>query len=57
MQKGEEAKLKLTADALKGLESLSDFKYHKMSSQDVLAQMNTDMEQGLTSSEAQKRQD
>ena len=29
MQKGEEAKMAATADALKKLESVSDFKYHK----------------------------
>jgi hypothetical protein len=31
MQKGEEKKAEATANALKNLDSLSDFKFHKMS--------------------------
>jgi len=55
MQKGEEAKLKVTADALKKLESISDFKFHKMSTSEVLKHFGSNIESGLTEAEATKR--
>jgi magnesium-transporting ATPase (P-type) len=54
MQKGEEAKMAATADALKKLESVSDFKYHKLSSKEVLAKLQSS-EEGLTNAQAEKR--
>lgn len=37
MQKGEEQKLKLTAEAIKNLGSVQDFKFHRMSGEEVLS--------------------
>ena len=55
MQKGEEAKLKLTADAISKLGSLADFKYHKMSSEAVVKHFNSDSSAGLSQKEAKIR--
>lgn len=54
MQKGGEAKLAATADALKNLESVSDFKYHKLSDKEVLKKLESNVEKGLTEQQAQK---
>jgi Ca2+-transporting ATPase len=48
MQKGGESKLAATADALKKLESVSDFKYHKLSDKEVLSKLESNVEKGLT---------
>jgi len=37
MQKGDEKKIAATATAIKKLKNVSDFKYHKMSTSEVLA--------------------
>lgn len=55
MQKGEESKLKITADALKKLESISDFKFHKMNAEAVLKHFNSNIDSGLSETEAMKR--
>lgn len=44
----------MTADAIKKLE-VSDFKFHKMSSDQVLKHFNSDSTKGLTSNEAELR--
>lgn len=44
-----------TADALKKLESVSDFRYHKMSDKEVLSKLESSVEKGLTEAEAEKR--
>jgi magnesium-transporting ATPase (P-type) len=54
MQKGGEAKLAATADALKKLESVADFKYHKLSDKEVLSKLETSVN-GLTDAEADQR--
>jgi Ca2+-transporting ATPase len=55
MQKGGESKLAATADALKKLESVSDFKYHKLSDKEVLKKLESNVEKGLTEVQAKKR--
>ena len=54
MQKGGEAKLAATADALKKLGSVSDFKYHKHSSEEVLDMLSSNIENGLSEEQAEK---
>ena len=55
MQKGEEKKLELTAKALRELDSLNEFKFHKMSVDEVLRQLKVDQKTGLTKKEARAR--
>jgi len=45
----------VTAEALKHLNSASDFKYHKMSQAEVVASMGTNLDRGLSSAEAAAR--
>lgn len=54
MEKGGEARLAATADALKKLESVSDFKYHKLSDKEVLTKLDSSLK-GLTDAQASKR--
>lgn len=54
MEKGGEARLAATADALKKLESVSDFKFHKLSDKEVLAKLESSLK-GLTEAQASKR--
>jgi len=56
MQKGDDKKIKATAAALSGLESIRDFKYHKMAALDVVKQLGSDWGQGLSAAEAEKRE-
>ena len=55
MDKGHDKKNKNTADAIKKLESVSEFKYHKMSADEVIAQFKSDRSKGLTDADAKKR--
>jgi hypothetical protein len=50
MEKGGESRLAATADALKKLESVSDFKYHKLSDKEVLTKLESSLK-GLTSAQ------
>lgn len=50
MQKGEEAKLKLTADALKKLGTISDFKFHSMTGDEVVKHFSSNSKNGLSDS-------
>ena len=54
MEKGEEGKLKATADAFKNLDT-KDFIFHTMETIDVLHKLESNLEQGLTSIEIEKR--
>ena len=55
MQKGDDKKIKATAAALSGLESIRDFKYHRMAGHDVVRQLGSDWGQGLSAQEGEKR--
>ena len=55
MQKGEEAKLQATAKALQKLKSVSDFNYHKLSVDECVTALKTNLKSGLTDAEVQKR--
>jgi magnesium-transporting ATPase (P-type) len=54
MEKGQEGKLKVTADALKKL-NLAEFQYHKKPVVDVVKELKTNLKTGLTSQEAEER--
>jgi Ca2+-transporting ATPase len=54
MQKGEESKIKITAEKISQLD-VKDFKYHKMDAKDIISKLNSNYEQGLTSAEAASR--
>ena len=54
MNKGEEGKLKVQAEALSKLNT-GDFQYHKKLAEDVIKQLNTNEKTGLTQVEAEKR--
>lgn len=54
MEKGQEGKLKITAKALQKLD-ISEFQYHKMSVEQVVEKLSTNLKSGLTTSEAEKR--
>ena len=54
MEKGNENKLKATAQALQKLD-LKEFQYHTKSVEEVLHELKTDMTLGLTQSEAEER--
>ncbi len=54
MEKGEEGKLKATAEALRKLDT-KDFIFHTMEGIDVLQKLDTSLDSGLTSAEAGKR--
>ena len=54
MEKGNESKLQATAEALKKLD-LKEFQYHKKSVEDVVKELGTSLERGLTLDEAEKR--
>ena len=55
MDKGHDKTNKNTADALKKLESVSEFKYHKMSAQEVTTSFGVNQASGLSWDEAKKR--
>ena len=55
MDKGHDKTNKNTADALKKLESVSEFKYHKMSGQEVTTSFGVNQASGLSWDEAKKR--
>jgi magnesium-transporting ATPase (P-type) len=55
MQKGDEKKIAATAEAIKNLKDVSDFKYHKMTAQDVLKQIDSSETQGLTKFSVEQR--
>jgi hypothetical protein len=48
MEKGQEDKLKATAEAIQKLDT-KDFKYHHMEVDQVLKEIGTNLEKGLTS--------
>ena len=54
MEKGNEGKLKATAEALKKLD-LKEFQYHKKEVREVVTELQTDLVKGLTSQEAKNR--
>ena len=54
MEKGNESKLKATAEALKKLD-LKEFQYHKKSVEEVLKELGTDLKRGITQQEADAR--
>jgi magnesium-transporting ATPase (P-type) len=54
MNKGEEGKLKVQAEALSKLNT-GDFQYHKKLAEDVIKQLTTNEKTGLTQAEAEKR--
>ena len=54
MEKGQEGKLKATAQALQKLD-IKDFKYHQQEVAEVLKELNTDIKKGLTSAEVEVR--
>lgn len=54
MEKGNEGKLKATAQALKKLD-LQEFQYHKKTVEDVVKELKTDLTTGLTQQEAEAR--
>jgi len=54
MEKGEEGKLKVTAEALKKLD-LKDFGYFKIEYQEVLKKLETSLDKGLTSKQVEER--
>jgi magnesium-transporting ATPase (P-type) len=54
MNKGEEGKLKVQAEALSKLKT-NDFQFHKKLAEDVLRQLETNEKTGLTQAEAEKR--
>jgi magnesium-transporting ATPase (P-type) len=54
MQKGEEGKLKVTAEALQKL-NISEFQYHRMEHNKVIEELKTSHQTGLSTAEAEKR--
>lgn len=54
MQKGEEAKLKAQAEAIKQL-TTDDFKFHRMGVKEVISHFKSSPFNGLTDAEAKKR--
>ncbi len=54
MEKGNENKLQATATALKKLD-LKEFQYHKKSVEDVVKELKTSLDRGLTKEEAENR--
>jgi magnesium-transporting ATPase (P-type) len=54
MQKGEEGKLKVTAEALQKL-NISEFQYHRMEHNKVMEELKTSPTTGLSTAEAEKR--
>lgn len=52
MNKGDEKKIQDTANAIKKMGAVSEFKYHKMSASDVIASFKSDGVKGLTENEA-----
>ena len=54
MEKGQENKLKVTAEALKKLD-LKEFQYHKKEVAQVVMDLQTDLKTGLSSKEAEAR--
>lgn len=54
MEKGNESKLKATAQALKKLD-LKEFQYHKKTVEEVIKDLGTDLKSGLTQGEAEAR--
>jgi magnesium-transporting ATPase (P-type) len=55
MDKGHDKKNKSTADAIKKMGSVAEFKYHKMSAEEVIATFKSDQLKGLTDAVATKR--
>src|SRR5688572_10854265 len=54
MEKGQEGKLKVIAGALKKLD-ISEFTYHKLTAEEVMQGLGTNLEQGLSQKEADAR--
>jgi len=52
MQKGDDKKIENTANAIKKLGAVSDFKFHKMEGDDVVANFKSNKTKGLTDKEA-----
>lgn len=55
MQKGDEKKIIDTANAIKKLGAVSEFKYHKMSVAEVIANFKSEVAKGLSDNEAAAR--
>lgn len=55
MDKGHDKKNKNTADAIKKMTSVAEFKYHKMSADEVLKAFESDSTKGLSDATATKR--
>lgn len=53
MEKGNENKLKATAEALKKLD-LKEFQYHKKTVEDVISELKTNLKTGLTQKQAEE---
>ncbi len=53
MEKGNESKLKATAEALKKLD-LKEFQYHKKTVEEVVADLKTNLKTGLTQKQAEE---
>lgn len=51
MEKGEEKKTELTAKALAGLD-IGDFKFHRMSAEDVVKRFGSSVKTGLNNAQA-----
>ena len=48
MQKGDDKKIQETAKAIQKLGAVSEYKYHKMSSQEVIQSFKSDFATGLS---------
>ena len=57
MQKGEEDKIKIQAEAIKKLETKDFSKYCKMEADEALKSLGVDIKKGLSESEVKKRQE
>ena len=55
MQKGDDKKIVATANAIKKLKDVSDFKYHKMGDQEVLKVIDSSLSTGLTDFSVKER--
>lgn len=55
MQKGDDKKIQETAKAIQKLGAVQEFKYHKMTSNEVISNFKSDMATGLSDREAEAR--
>ena len=55
MDKGHDKKNKSTADAIKKMSDVAEFKYHKMGVDEVIKTFQSDQKKGLTNAVAAKR--